>query len=191
MLVVEVEPAALADTYAELVVRARAGDGPAYDALYRLFAPSVHAILLARLDPDAADEATQEVFVAAHARLCDLREAGAFGPWVHAIARNAALTRLRTARRRPRALPLREDGEEAALARAGEGDGAGELRERVLHHIRGLPEAYRETLLMRLVEGVSGPEIADRTGLTPASVRVTLCRGMALLRPLLEKEGWP
>ena len=39
---------------------------------------------------------------------------------------------------------------------------------------------------MRLVEGMTGPEIADRTGLTPGSVRVTLHRGMKLLRQRLE-----
>ena len=57
----------------------------------------------------------------------------------------------------------------------------------VLEMVRKLPEAYRETLLMRLVEGMTGDEIAERSGLTPASVRVNLHRGMKLLR---EKLGW-
>jgi RNA polymerase sigma-70 factor, ECF subfamily len=52
--------------------------------------------------------------------------------------------------------------------------------------IRTLPETYRETLMLRFVEGMTGPEIAERTGLTPASVRVNLHRGMKLLR---EKMG--
>jgi RNA polymerase sigma-70 factor (ECF subfamily) len=55
----------------------------------------------------------------------------------------------------------------------------------ILDIIRSLPEAYRETLIMRLVEGLTGPEIAERTGLTPASVRVNLHRGMKLLREKL------
>ena len=37
----------------------------------------------------------------------------------------------------------------------------------VLAAIRRLPEAYRETLVLRLVEGMTGPEIAERAGLTP------------------------
>ena len=49
-----------------------------------------------------------------------------------------------------------------------------------------LPEAYRDTLVLRLVEGMTGPEIARRTGLTPDSVRVNLCRGMKLLRQALD-----
>jgi RNA polymerase sigma-70 factor (ECF subfamily) len=52
----------------------------------------------------------------------------------------------------------------------------------ILALIRRLPEAYRETLVLRFVEGMTGPEIAARTGLTPASVRVNLHRGMKLLR---------
>ena len=52
--------------------------------------------------------------------------------------------------------------------------------------IQTLPEAYRETLVLRLVEGMTGPEIAARTGLTPASVRVNLHRGMKQLRERLE-----
>jgi len=56
---------------------------------------------------------------------------------------------------------------------------------RALDAIRNLPEAYRETLMMRLVEGMSGPEISARTGLTPGSVRVNLHRGMQMLRGAL------
>ena len=58
----------------------------------------------------------------------------------------------------------------------------------VLEVVRKLPDAYRETLLMRLVEGMSGAEIAERSGLTPASVRVNLHRGMKLLREKLGLE---
>lgn len=56
---------------------------------------------------------------------------------------------------------------------------------RALRAIRELPDTYRETLIMRLVEGLSGPEIAERTGMTPDSVRVHLHRGMKLLRERL------
>ena len=58
-----------------------------------------------------------------------------------------------------------------------------------LEIIRSLPEAYRETLVLRLVEGMTGPEIAARTGLQPASVRVNLHRGMKLLRERLGMRG--
>jgi RNA polymerase sigma-70 factor (ECF subfamily) len=56
---------------------------------------------------------------------------------------------------------------------------------RAMAEIRALPQAYRETLTLRLVEGYSGAEIAELTGLTPESVRVNLHRGFKLLRERL------
>ena len=56
----------------------------------------------------------------------------------------------------------------------------------VLSMIRALPDAYRETLILRFVEGMTGPEIAAATGLTEGSVRVNLHRGMKKLRERLE-----
>jgi RNA polymerase sigma-70 factor (ECF subfamily) len=59
-----------------------------------------------------------------------------------------------------------------------------EARE-ILAAIRSLPETYKETLCLRLVEGMTGQEIAEQTGLAPDSVRVNLHRGMKLLREKL------
>jgi RNA polymerase sigma-70 factor, ECF subfamily len=58
-----------------------------------------------------------------------------------------------------------------------------------LNIIKALPEAYRETLMLRLVEGMTGPEISVRTGLTPESVRVNLHRGMKMLRERLAGQA--
>ena len=55
--------------------------------------------------------------------------------------------------------------------------------------IKSLPEAYSETLVLRLVEGMTGNEIAARTGLKPESVRVNLHRGMEMLRQKLGIAG--
>jgi RNA polymerase sigma-70 factor (ECF subfamily) len=171
----------------ELVAGVREHRTGAFDELYRRFAPSVHTVLLSRLTPGEAEDATQEVFMTAHRKLQDLRNLEAIGPWLHAMARNAATDRLRARLRGPRSEPLREELAGAAV----EGASDSELRGRVLHHIQSLPQAYRETLVMRLVEGLTGPDIAGATGLSPGSVRVNLHRGMELLRPLLHAEGWP
>ncbi|HRQ71588.1 MAG TPA: sigma factor-like helix-turn-helix DNA-binding protein, partial [Phycisphaerales bacterium] len=56
----------------------------------------------------------------------------------------------------------------------------------VLDAIRSLPEAYRDTLALRLIEQMPGPLIALRLGLTEGSVRVNLHRGMKLLRERLD-----
>ncbi len=168
------------------VEAARAGDDEAFRLLYRRFAPSVHAVAIARAGPREAEDLVQEVFLAAYRGLSSLREAERFGPWVHAIARNAAADLHRRRSTRPAEEPLPEDATPAPGGKDGED---GDLRRRVLDAVRVLPEAYRETLVMRLVEGMTGPEIAAATGLTHGSVRVNLHRGMALLRQSLGEEG--
>lgn len=155
---------------AALVTAAQAGDRQAFGELYRLYGRMVHGILLARISAADVDDLTQEVFLRGLERLGSLREPAAFGGWIATIARHAASDRLRRA---PREVTLAEDLE--APEPAGEAWA-------VVRLIRQLPEAYREPLVLRLVEGMSGPEIAERTGLTPGSVRVNLHRGYEMLR---------
>src|ERR1043166_8160725 len=80
---------------AALVERVRAGDTSAFEALYCRFARSVHSVLLARVPPGEAEELTQEVFLNAYRRIGDLKEPRAAGPWLHAMARNLSIDRLR------------------------------------------------------------------------------------------------
>ena len=163
--------------WASAVEQARSGDRAAFARLYERFAPVVHAVLLGLVDPSDADDLTQETFVNVLRGLPTLKDPAAFPAWVMSIARNLAADRARA--RRP---GLRLTDETPAPAPAAvEGSAA----ERALAAIRELPEAYRETLIMRLVEGLTGPMIAERTGLTGGSVRVNLSRGMALLRAKL------
>ena len=169
-----------ADALPALVDAARRGSGSAQDALYRRFAPVVHGVLLGYVQKADADDLTQDVFEIALQRIDQLREAAAFPGWLLGIARHAALDAKR------RRAPLTGIDIEAVDANATHEDRLD--AQRSLAAIRALPEAYRETLMLRLVEGLSGPEIAQRTGLSPGSVRVNLHRGMALLRTALADE---
>lgn len=160
-----------------MVKAARAGDRCAMDRLYRQFAPVVHGVLLAYVQRADADDLTQDVFETALKKLHELQEDRAFPGWLVSIARRAALD----ARRRPGPVTGLE-------LDPGSAPGCVEERfeaESALRAIQTLPAAYRETLVLRLVEGLTGPEIAERTGLTPGSVRVNLHRGMAQLREAL------
>jgi len=159
-----------------LIQRAAGGDRAAFGELYLRYARMVHAILLARVPPADAEDLVQDVFMAAMKRLGELRAAAAFPAWLGAIARRRAVDHFRDGRRRAEfSLSTADDrrvpgGADQALI--------------TLDPLRRLPEAYRETLIMRLVEGMTGPEIARQTGLTPDSVRVNLCRGMKILHEL-------
>jgi len=162
---------------ARLVRTARGGDRAAFAELYQRFARMVHGVVLARIarpGKNDVDDVVQDVFVTALERLHELREPAAFGGWLATIARHRATDhgrRLRVMETLVDDLAVRDPDHLEALA--------------ILETVRSLPEAYRETLILRLVEGMSGAEIADRTGLTPASVRVNLHRGMKLLREKL------
>jgi RNA polymerase sigma-70 factor (ECF subfamily) len=164
---------------ASLVKAARHGEQGAFAELYSLYSPMVHGILLARVPWSEVDDLVQDVFVNAFKKLNTLRDSAAFGAWVAMIARNRAMD---FHRRKRQTEELQDD-----LAIQSRSDSDREAAN-ALEVIRGLPEAYRETLVLRLVEGMTGPEIAGRTGLTAASVRVNLHRGMKLLREKLGME---
>jgi len=158
-----------------LVAQARQGNRAAFGELYQRYARMVHGILLARVPTCEVDDLMQDVFLAALNGLAGLRFDDAFGGWLAMIARNHSTD---YHRRTPKVTGINE----------------AHLRQRppspeafaVMDAIRTLPDSYRETLTLRLVEGLTGPEISAQTGLTPDSVRVNLHRGMKMLRDKLE-----
>jgi len=172
---VTVSPVVSINDDAELARAARHGNRVAFGRLYDRYAHMVHGILLARVPPGEVDDLVQDVFVLALRQIGALREDGAFGGWLAMIARNKAYDYHRRNREfveLPENIAAADRHTPDALA--------------ALDAIRKLPEAYREPLLLRLVEGMSGDEIAERLGMTPASVRVNLHRGMKQLRQKLE-----
>jgi RNA polymerase sigma-70 factor, ECF subfamily len=181
-----------------LVDAAREGDRAAFGRLYDRYARMVHGILLARVPFSEVDDLVHDAFLQALRRLHTLRDSARFGAWLAAIARNLANDyhrrsveqvelpedlsedRAAGAVRRDRGARATDD----ALAKEKDEEKDEEARF-LLAAIQELPETYREPLLLRLVEGMTGPEIAAQTGLTHGSVRVTLHRGMQQLREKL------
>jgi RNA polymerase sigma-70 factor, ECF subfamily len=168
-----------------LVDAARRGDRAAFGRLYDRYAGLVHGVLLAKVPVDEVDDLVQDVFMMALRRLSTLREAGSFGAWLVAIARNRANDYYR--RSLPEDQLPGEASDENIPGTSAHGDQEGQAGA-ILEAIRSLSEAYRETLILRLVEGMTGPEIAARTGMTHGSVRVNLHRGMQLLRAKLSSH---
>lgn len=153
-------------------------DEDAFNEFYRLYAPMVHGILLTRVPYDDVKDLVQEVFFSAYKHLESVRDPSALGGWLAKIARNRAAEHYRTSKP-GNELPDEVRGREEKKTEAVE----------VLAAICSLPDTYRETLILRLVEGMSGNEIAERTGLKPESVRVNLHRGMEMLRSKLGIAG--
>jgi RNA polymerase sigma-70 factor, ECF subfamily len=175
-----------------LVRAAQQGDRSAFGQLYARYARMVHGILLSRVPYSDVDDLVQDVFLQALPRLLSLREVSKFPGWLAAIARNRATDFHR------RSQPVDEfsenstlkDSEHPSPSTPAPSHSTAEAHA-VLEAIHSLPDSYRDPLILRLVEGMSGPEIAARTGLTHGSVRVNLHRGMSQLREILGRKAAP
>ena len=181
------EPSATeASEEARLVGAARDGDRAAFGRLYDRYARMVHGVLLAKVPPGEVDDLVQDVFMMALRRLSTLRESGRFGAWLAAIARNRASDYHR--RSVPEDQFADDTPDKGIRAETISGDNKGPAAA-IFELVRSLPDAYSETLILRLVEGMTGPEIAARTGMTHGSVRVNLHRGMQQLRAKLSSTS--
>ena len=145
-----------------------------FNRIYSQYAPMVHGVLLARLPYDEVQDVMQEVFLAAFRSFHSLRDREAAGAWLFTVARHHAANFYRSSKKA-------DELSETIESRPSKSSEAAE----VLQMIKSMPDAYRETLVLRLVEGMTGDEISKQTGLKPESVRVNLHRGMKLLRDRL------
>src|SRR6187402_370513 len=141
MLLMTSEAHAVEQTPVEVVlVRAVLdGDRDGFARLYDLYAPLVHGILLARVPRTEVDDLVQDIFLHAFKKLHTLRDSSSFGPWIAMIARNRAVDYYRRSRE---TVEITDDirGTDKQESKAAE----------ILELIRSLPEAYRETLVLRL-----------------------------------------
>ncbi len=187
------KPPALPATSDDALVRAaQQGDRSAFGLLYSRYARMVHGILLSRVPYSDVDDLLQDVFLQALPRLTSLREVSKFPGWLATITRNRANDFHR--RSKPydeltdESLSANSDTAPPSIPPASHSSAEAHA---ALEAILSLPQTYSETLILRFVEGMTGPEIAARTGLTPGSVRVNLHRGMQQLRELLARKSAP
>jgi RNA polymerase sigma-70 factor (ECF subfamily) len=183
---------------ADLLGRLRSGDAAAFEELVRSVGPRLLAVTrrLLRNEDDARD-AVQDAFLSAYRGLPAFDGNCQLLTWLHRIAVNAALMKLRRSRRRPEAhiddlLPEFDDTghhlssiepwrPEPLLALERE-----ETRNRVRAAIDGLPDSYRTVLLLRDIEEMSTEETAQVLGLSGNAVKVRLHRARQALRALLD-----
>ncbi|MEO6259588.1 MAG: sigma-70 family RNA polymerase sigma factor [Thermoanaerobaculia bacterium] len=183
---------------AELVVRLRAGDGDAFEALVRTYSPTLlrTARRFLRSEEDARD-ALQDSFVSVFKSIDTFEANAQLSTWLHRIVINRSLMKLRSQRRHPeedieKYLPrFLEDGHQADPAGAWP-EGAdsmierAELRTLVRESIDRLPETYRVVLVLRDLEELSTEEAAEVLGVTPNAVKIRLHRARQALRGILD-----
>lgn len=186
-------PGAAADDAEEesrrLLERMRRGDETALGALYDLWSPRLHPLILHVVGGAAedAEEVLEETFWQAW-RQADRYEAtrGRVGAWLATMARSRALDRVRARRR------VREDGwdELPRLAAEVETDAPDPLHRAAEEEARGmvrgallrLPAEQREALELAYYGGLSQTEIAERTGQPLGTVKTRMRLAMQKLR---------
>jgi len=172
----------LAET--ELVRAAREGDKEAFGALVRRYQSDVYRLCYRVLgDHHDAEDATQEAFLRAYDRLEQLESASKFRSWLLRIAVNTCLNERR--RRRP-TTELEEwhqqdpqDPETSTLRAEG-------LRQ-VERAIQELPKNHRIALVLKDLEGLDYPQIADYLEVQEGTARVWVYRARQRLREIIER----
>jgi RNA polymerase sigma-70 factor (ECF subfamily) len=191
-------PARRAD--AELLARLRAGEQAAYQELVRDNAGRMLAVArrLLRCDSEAED-AVQEAFTQAYQALPRFEGHALLSTWLHRIAVNACLIRLRKRKRRgersiEELLPrYQDDGHRLDVGEPWPADALAQLeqhevRSAVRKAIDALPERHRCVLLLRDIEGLSSEEVAERLGIRADAVKMRLHRARQALRTLLDPQ---
>jgi RNA polymerase sigma-70 factor (ECF subfamily) len=144
----------------DIIRRIQSGDDSAFDELMgRYKRPIVNFIFRMLGNADDADDVAQEVFVRVYQKLDTYRPQTKFSTWLFALARNAAIDRLRW-RARHRTEPIDPESLLAATAdTAGEVD-AREIGALIAAAVSELPEDQRTVLVLAEYQGMSHAEIA-------------------------------
>jgi len=180
-----------------LLAALRMKDAEAFRTLMRTYGPRVRAAAFRLLRNEAdANDVVQETFLAAFRSVDRFEGKAQIGTWLHRIAINAALMRIRSRQRRPEEdihdlLPRFTDGGQHEVHRHpfAEMPDQAALREEACHVVRDcidkLPENYRNALLLKDIEELDYPEVARVLGLTLNATRIRIHRARQALRCLL------
>jgi len=171
-----------------LMTAAQAGDAAAYDALLRELLPHLRGFVHRRLfDREAVEDVVQTIFLSLHRARHTYRSERPFGPWLHAIARNAVVDQLRARGRRPQELSLGDDGVPEPRAPLAEppAEGVASLSPELAGALAELPSSQREAVELIHVEGLSVAEAAAQVGVSRGALKVRAHRGYKALRARL------
>jgi RNA polymerase sigma-70 factor (ECF subfamily) len=178
----------------DLVARLKQGDERAFEELVRAQGPRMLAVIRRFLPQEAdAQDALQDAFVSVTRAISGFDGASLLSTWLHRVAVNAALMRIRSRSRRAE-VTADEGTLDAALDErapaswsrtASELLSRAELRQIVREEIARLPDAYRIVLVLREVEGLELLEVASLVGIGLTTLKARLHRARQALRAAL------
>jgi RNA polymerase sigma-70 factor, ECF subfamily len=179
----------------ELLASLRAGDEHALGVLLERHLPAVYRFGLKMCrDPEDAKDIAQDTLLAAARGLHEFRGASSLSTWLFAIARSFCIKKRRTRAGAPREFVSLESEDARELAANGRGPdetaGDHQFSKTLDAAIADLEPMYREVLILRDVEGLTAPEVAQVLGVGVDAVKSRLHRARVAVRerlaPLME-----
>ena len=181
---------------AALIQSAVHGDLNAFNRLVLAYQDMLYAQAYRVIgEPDAAEDATQDAFIAAYRNLASYR-GGSFKAWLLRIVTNICYDELRRRKRRPSVPlePLDNEEEEIESPRWMTDPGAtpeeradrAELGRALQHCLDELPAEFRAMVLLVDVQGMDYTEAAKTTGKPLGTVKSRLARARLRLRECLQ-----
>jgi len=162
---------------------AAAGDGRAFERLYRSHVNRIHSLVRRMVDSDQADDITQDVFVRAWEKLSTFRGEAAFGTWLHRHAINVILGRRQSIGTERTRFLATEDALEGVPARSGHEDLGMDFEEALAQ----LPEGAKQVFLLHDVSGYKHEEIAKLLGIVTGTSKSQLHHARMALRKYLDR----
>ena len=164
--------------------RAQRADARAFEALYRLHVDKVYGLCLRMTgNVSEAEDCTQEAFILAWNKLTKFRGDSAFSTWLHRIAVNAVLGRIRKSKREHDRIQAVADAEPQRVTT----DDTGELRD-LAAAIDRLPEGARHVFVLHAVYGYSHDETGAMLDIATGTSKAQLHRARRLLAQQLEEQ---
>ncbi len=170
---------------ADCIRRAQASDARAFEALYRMHIDKVYGLCLRMTgNVSEAEDCAQEAFIQAWNKIDRFRGDSAFATWLHRIAVNAVLGRIRKSKREQDRIQV---AAEISPPPAAASD-TGELRD-LARAVDRLPEGARHVFVLAAVYGYSHEEASNMLGIAVGTSKAQLHRARRLLSQQLEEES--
>ena len=171
---------------ARWIRRARNADQRAFESLYRLHVDKVYGLCLRMTgNVSEAEDCAQEAFIQAWKKLDKFRGDSAFATWLHRIAVNTVLGRMRKSKREQDRIQAVADISPSPASV--ENDGS--LRD-LSDAVNRLPEGARHVFVLGAVYGYSHEETSGMLGIAVGTSKAQLHRARRLLAQQLAREGF-
>ena len=169
-----------------LIRRAQLSDSQAFESLYKMHVDKVYGVCLRMTgNVSEAEDCAQDAFIQAWNKMDKFRGDSAFSTWLHRIAVNSVLSRIRKAKREQDRITAVSD---TAVPTVTTGD-AGELRD-LSEAVDRLPEGARNVFVLHAIYGYSHDETGDMLGIATGTSKAQLHRAKRLLAQQLKQQGF-